>query len=141
MSDVKYDSGKLQKEAQEFIDSFKIKLQEIINIALGEAYVNLMPYIETDAWTNYREALRLELEHEYKFSKFKSEWAKDFRRAVFVENRDEMQKLIKSDMYERLKFLENSNQEYEQFRYSPIGDRYQDIKKRLDAYIEKYGDI
>lgn len=126
MSDVKYDSEKLNKDAQELMDSFRLSMKKIAEETLGELYVNIMPYAETDSWTNYREALRLELEHEYKYSKFKNEWARDFRRAVFVENREEISKLIEKDILERIKHLEDIKQEYDMFRYSPGGDRYQD---------------
>lgn len=137
MSDLKYDEEKLQKESQEIMDGFRKKIKDVIDECLGDLYVNIMPYVETDTWTNYREALRLELEHEYKYSKFKSEWARNFRRAVFVENRDEMIPLLEKDMYDRLKSLEDTHQEYEMFRYSPRGDCYQDLKQQLTATEKK----
>ena len=133
MSDVKYDADKLQVEAQEFIDLYRKKMKEVADDILGEIYVNIMPYMETDTWTNYREALRVELEHEYKYSNFKSEWATKFRRAVFVENREEISKLIEHDILKRIKHLEDCRQEFEQFRYTPNGDAYQEMKKERDA--------
>lgn len=141
MPDIKYDEDKLNKEAQHFMDVYRAKFKSIADEMLGELYVNILPYLKSDTWTNYREALRLELEHEYKYSIFKDRWAENFRRAVFVENREEMVKLLDQDIYRRLKHLEDCRQEFEQFRYSPTGDRYQDIKKKLDKYIKKYGEI
>lgn len=129
MSDVKYDSDKLQKDAQDFMNSFRIKIKDVIDETLGELYVNIMPYVETDSWTNYRESLRTELEHEYKYTKFKNDWAVNFRRAVFVENREEISKLISADILKRIKELEDIKQEFDMFRYSPGGDRYQDKVK------------
>lgn len=139
--DITFDSETLQKEAQEFVDSFRKKLKDICEETLGELYVNIMPYCETDTWMNYREAMRIELERDYKYSKFKNEWAKDLRRAIFVENREEIIPLLEKDIYERIKQLEDTTQAYEMFRYSPRGDCYQDIKKKLDLYIEKYGEL
>ncbi len=127
--DLKYDAEKLQAEAQTFIDKFRSRMKDIADETLGELYANIMPYVETDTWTNYRESLRLELEHQYKYSRFKDEWAIDFRRAVFVENRDEISKLIEQDILKRIKLLEDCRQEYEQFRYTPLGDTYQDLKR------------
>lgn len=126
--DVKYDEEKLQKDAQEFMDKYRVKMKDISDEILGELYVNILPYVETDSWTNYRESLRIDLEHEYKFRKFKEPWATNFRRAIFVENRDEISKLISEDILNRIKHLEDCKQEYEQFRYTPLGDAYQDIK-------------
>ena len=128
--DVTYNPNKLQKEAQEFIDKFRLKMKDISEEILGEIYVNIGPYIETDQWVNYREALRIELEHEYKYSNFKSDWATNFRRAVFVENREEISKLISEDILKRIKHLEDCKQEFEQFRYTPLGDTYQDLKNK-----------
>lgn len=116
--DIRVDSEQLQKEAQEFIDKFKVRMKLIADETLSELYANVGPHIETDQWTNYREQLRLELEHEYKYSKFKQPWATNFRRAVFVENREEISALIAKDILERNKFLEDRLHEFEQFRYS-----------------------
>lgn len=137
MTDLKYDQEKLQIESQEYIDKFRNKMKAIADETLGELYCNIMPYCETDTWTNYRESLRLELEHEYKFSTFKQDWAKNFRRAVFVENREEISKLIEQDILKRIKHLEDCHQEYEQFRYTPLGDTYQDLKKQYAELKEE----
>ena len=137
-TDIKYDADLLAAQAQEHIDKFRKRMKDIAEECLGEIYCNITPYIETDTWTNYREALRLELQHEYMFSNFKQPWATDFRRAVFVENREEISKLIEADMLKRIKSLEDCKQEYDQFRYSPGGDRYQDKVKELDCLKAKH---
>ena len=135
--DVKYDADLLAAQAQEQINKFRFQIQKIAEECLGEIYANITPYIETDTWTNYREALRIELQHEYKYSNFKQDWAVDFRRAVFVENREEISKLIEADILKRIKNLEDCRQEYDQFRYSPGGDSYQDKVKELQSEREK----
>lgn len=136
MKDIKYDNEKLVEDGQAFMDSFKAQMSSIVQNTLGEAYANLLPYIETDAWTNYREELRIELEREYKFSRFKQEWAVNFRRAVFVENREEISKLIEQDILKRIKHLEDCRQEFEQFRYTPLGDTYQCLKNKVNTTLE-----
>lgn len=141
MSDVKFSKEQIEKEGAEWLGKFTTKMRSLAEEIIGEIEVKTLPYIETDAWTNYREQLRLELEHEYKFSRFKSEWATNFRRAVFVENRDEMSKLISYDILQRIKALEDRHQEFECFRYTPGGDAYQAIKSRLDKYVEKFGEL
>lgn len=126
--DLRPDAETIESDAEEFLLKFKSRMKAVTEEVMGELYVNCLPYIETDAWTNYREKLRLELEYEYKFSTFKQEWAQNFRRAVFVENREELSKLIAQDILKRIKHLEDCRQEFDQFRYSPGGDRYQDLK-------------
>ena len=130
--DLRPDAETIESDAEEFLLKFKSRMKAVAEEVMGDLYVNCLPYIETDAWTNYREKLRLELEHEYKFSTFKQEWAQKFRRAVFVENREEISKLIAQDILKRIKHLEDCRQEFDQFRYSPGGDRYQDLKAELD---------
>lgn len=121
MSEVKYDPERVRKDAEIYIENFIDKMKTVADDILGRMYVDCLPHIETDAWTNYREALRLELEHEYKYSNFKADWAVNFRRAVFVENREEISKLIEADILKRIKHLEDCRQEFDQFRYSPGG--------------------
>jgi len=107
----------IEKDAQEYLDSFKIKMKKIADECMAELYVNCLPYVETDAWINYRETLRLEIAHEYKYSKFRDNWAKDLRRAILVENKEELISLLNQDLVERCKRLEEQVKEFEQFRY------------------------
>jgi len=135
--DVKYDADKIESDADEYINIFAQKMRDLASEIIGEIEVNTLPHIETNAWTNYRECLRLELEHEYKYSKFKQPWATNFRRAVFVENKEEISALISKDILDRIKHLEDCRQEYEQFRYTPLGDTYQCLNKRNEALEAK----
>ena len=143
MEDLTYDAEKLGKDAEEFIESFKKRMSDIVDETLGNAYCSILPYIETDAWTNYRQALRTEMEHEYKYSSFKTKYAKDLRKAIFVENREEISKLISDDIKERIKELEDRHQEFDMFRYSPGGDGYSDKvreNEKLKECLEFYAD-
>lgn len=118
MSDVKYDPERLKEDTEIAMSKFKSDMEKAMNECLGKVYVDVLPHIETDAWTNYREALRLELSHEYKYTRFREPWAKDLRRAIFVENREELSFLLNQDIIDRIKVLEDQVKEYEQFRYS-----------------------
>lgn len=118
MSDVKYDAEKLQQDAKAFLESFKQSMTKIADECISNLYTDCLPHIETDSWTNYREALRLEVETEYKESKFKSQWAMDLRRTILKENRDELVKLLNHDLLVRIKQLEDQLREYERFRYT-----------------------
>ena len=87
------EAGK--KEAEQFIDRFKSKMKDVCEEVLGEVYVDLMPWIETDSWQNYRNAVQHAVEREY-FSKPKelleSEeyWAQKCRAAFYREYKDEL---------------------------------------------------
>ena len=106
-----------QKDAEEIYKSFAKRIKSLCDEALGELEVNCLPHLETDAWTNYREELRIELAHEYKYSKFKDDWAKDLRRAILIENKEELVSLLNKDLVVRCKRLEDRVKDYEQFRY------------------------
>lgn len=115
---MKYDAEKLKEDTESALNSFRLSMQKIADECISKVYCDVLPHIETDAWTNYREQIRIELAHEYKYSSFKNPWAKDLRRAILVENRDELVNLLNADLLERIKVLEDRVNEYEQFRYS-----------------------
>ena len=127
------------KRTQEIFDNYKKDFLDIADKALGELYTDVAVFFESDMYSNYREEIRLEMSHEYKYSKFKDEWAKDLRRAIFVENREELSELISDDILKRVKNLEDIKQEYEMFRYSPKGVEYKDLlsqNKKLREALE-----
>ena len=132
---------KASKDAEELYKSFCAKLRKACDEILGDFEVNCVTYLESDAWSNYREAIRIEMAHEYKYSDFKNDWAKDLRRAIFVENREELAQLLSKDMLERIKYLEDCKQEYDQFRYSPGGDRYIDKCREVDQLKEEIANL
>lgn len=103
--EFKYDPAELDKQGQSYMDTFKKKMKALCEEILGDVYVDLMPHIESDTWTNYRNVLRDEYEYELKNSKFKSEYAVRFRKVIFQENRKEMAELINQDLLEENKKL------------------------------------
>lgn len=118
MSDISPElKEKVDKDAEEIYKNFCTKLRKVCDEVLGDFEVNCITYLESDAWSNYREAIRIEMSHEYKYSTFKDEWAKNLRRAILVENKEELVPLLNKDLVERCKQLEDQVKEYERFRY------------------------
>ena len=83
-----------EKEAEQFMQSFKKKMHDIADEVLGEIYVNLLPHIQSDAWMNYRNDMRSELEREYfknnDWLKSEEIWAQNLRRAFYKQFKDEL---------------------------------------------------
>jgi len=103
--ELKYDLDELDKQGQAYMDTFKKKMKAICEEILGNMYVDLMPHIESDTWTNYRNVLRNEYENDLKTSYFKSEYGVRFRRLIFQENKKEMVDLINKDLLKENKKL------------------------------------
>lgn len=97
------------KEALDLIENFKKELKHCAEVAIGNLYTEVMPYIESDSWLNYREALRLELQNKYiKEETCTSEeaWAKFVREAIFNQFRAQLERGLIKDLQGRIAFLE-----------------------------------
>jgi hypothetical protein len=93
------------QDALHLVERFKSKLQTVAEEMIGELYCNLIPHIETDAWTNYREECRLALQKEYCQSETASSeqaWAFYVRKAIFVQFREELEKGIIADQVKEI---------------------------------------
>jgi hypothetical protein len=92
-------------EAQFFLDQFKKKLLGICEDVIGDLYVNIMPYIESDSWNNFRNQVVSELQG-YGKSKLVSRYEIELIRRSLLDNyRDEIIKDLNQDMLEEIKSL------------------------------------
>ena len=95
------------QDALHLIERFKAKLQKCAEETISELYCDLVPHIETDAWMNYREEIRLAMSKQYGECLTNEElWARDFREAIFKEHRAELEKGLIADLTARIKSLE-----------------------------------
>lgn len=100
------------KGNQEFIDlleKFKKEMKHISEVTIGALYSEILPYIESDSWLNYREALRLEAQHKYvqkETCTSEEAWAKYIREAIFTQFRSELEVGLIKDLQSRITFLE-----------------------------------
>ncbi len=103
-------------EAQLFLDQFKKKLLGICEDVMGDLYVNIMPYIESDSWGNFRDQVISEIQG---YSKGKLISGYDFeliRRAILNNYRDEIIKDLNQDMLEEIKSLKKEIERLEEMR-------------------------
>lgn len=102
-------SEKGQQEAIELVERFKGELKAVAEKAISGLYCDLIPHIETDAWTNYREQLRIELQKHYVQQATVSDegaWAMYVREAIFKQFRAELEQGVIADLTKRIEFLE-----------------------------------
>ena len=99
-------SEEAENEAVAFLGGFKRKMLKVVEETLSEVYCNLVPHIETDAWTNFRNELmdgfrnydNRKVQGEYDFAKI--------RQKIYEEYRDEIIKDLDQDNLERITKLE-----------------------------------
>lgn len=99
------EAGK--EEAQKLIDQFKVEIKKAADNVIGQMYCDVVPHIESDSWTNYRNAMmdgfrnydnRMVMgEHDFK----------NIRAAIYKEYRDEIIVDLNQDMVEEIEALKN----------------------------------
>ena len=86
------------KEAQALIDEFKKRLTAAAEEVIGTLYCDVMPHIESDSWTNFRNHLMDGLRN-YGNRKIQGEYDfKGIRQAILREFRDEIIADLNQDM-------------------------------------------
>jgi hypothetical protein len=102
------EAGK--QEAQNLIDSFKVAFKKaaenVIIEFIGDAYCDIIPHIESDSWTNYRNKMMdgfrdynnrlVQGEHDFK----------TIREQIFKEFKDEIIADLDQDNIKKIKELE-----------------------------------
>lgn len=107
-------SEQAQEEADKLIKQFKLKLQEstekLVIDALGSFYINIIPYIESDSWANFRNEIMDGFKN-YNNKKIQSEYDfKVIRKQIYEDFRDEIIKDLNQDNLSRIEELEKENQ-------------------------------
>ena len=108
-----------KQESQKFIDQFKEKLKKVAEEVIGELYIDIPCYIESDSWSNFRTQImdgfknyntRLK-QNEFDF--------KEIRQQIFKEYRDDIIKDLNQDLIKENEELKNSyNLLLEQYKLS-----------------------
>lgn len=101
------------QQAQDLIDACKKQILKTVQATLGEIYCDVVPHIESDSWTNYRNAMmsgfrnygnRL-VQGEHDFAAIRAQIYKEFREDIIKDlNQDlvkENESLQKQLDYER----------------------------------------
>ena len=108
------------EEAQELIERFKkdmlTSIKDEAESIIGELYSDVMPFIESDSWKNYRNKMMDAMKN---YQRLKEHFPDDcvaIRKAILEENREEITKDLNQDLVkeiERLKdILEQSYRRY-----------------------------
>ena len=109
-----------QKEAQILIEKFKEKLKFAADETISEFYCNMMPFIESDSWTNFRNSImdgfrnynNRKIEGEYDFKKI--------RQQILKEHRDDLVKDLDKDMIEEIKQLKETIERIQELRHNHL---------------------
>ncbi len=89
-----------KKEAQLLVDSFKNKLVEIANEAIGNLYCDVASDIESDSWHNFRNQI-MDGYKNYENRKIQSRWDfKTIRSEIFKEFKSDIIVDLNQDIYE-----------------------------------------
>ena len=94
-----------KEEAQRIMDSFKLRLKEMMREVLSELYTNVSYYVESDHWTNYRNAIldgfkgytNGREDHSYDY--------KQLRQAIYANHKEEIVKDLNQDLLEEIESL------------------------------------
>lgn len=109
------------EEAQALVDAFKIKLTKAAEEAISNLYTDIIPHIESDAWTNFRHDILSGIKN-YRNRKIQSPYDfKEIRQAILRLHRDEIVNDLNQDMLERIAELEKQLDEYREREKSRYG--------------------
>jgi RNA processing factor Prp31 len=114
------EAGKV--EAQELLNKFKTKaksvLDNLLDDYLGEVYCNILPEIESDSWSNYRNTV-IDAYKNY-LNKDKRDYDfKEIRQKIYLEYKEQIDADLNQDNLDKIKKLEKEIEqmrEYEQHR-------------------------
>jgi len=87
-----------EEEAQKIMDSFKPKLVKLMEEVLGDLYADVSYYVESDHWTNYRNAL-MDGFRNYGSGKPNHEYDyKELRQAIYINHKDKIVNDLNQDL-------------------------------------------
>ena len=91
-----------KQEAVALIESFKVAVSRAAEEVIGNLYADILPYIETDSWTNYRNELMDGLRN-YNNRKIQAQYDfKKIRQAILEEHREDIIADLNQDMVEEI---------------------------------------
>ena len=90
------EQGKM--EAQKIMDSFKPKLAKLLDEVMGDLYTDVSYYVDSDHWTNYRNAL-MDGFKGYKHGKCNHQHDyKELRQAIYENHKEEILNDLNQDL-------------------------------------------
>jgi len=110
-----------KEEAQKIMDSFKPRLAKLLDEVLGDLYTDVSYYVDSDHWTNYRNAL-MDGFKGYKHGKANHEHDyKELRQSIYNNHKEEIVADLNQDL---VKENEGLKKQIEQLQQSLIEARH-----------------
>ena len=110
-----------KEEAQKIMDSFKPRLAKLLDEVLGDLYTDVSYHVDSDHWTNYRNALMNGFKG-YKHGKTNHEHDyKELRQAIYNNHKEEIVADLNQDL---VKENEGLKKQIEQLQQSLIEARH-----------------
>jgi len=94
-----------KQEAGILIEKFKKELQKAANTTIGDLYCDILPHIESDAWTNVRGEILRGLTNYTRSNKIHHYEFVAIRKQMLKENRAEIIKDLNQDMLKEIESL------------------------------------
>lgn len=92
--------------AQELINKFKNQLKKVADEVIGDLYVDVPAYIESDSWNNFRNQLMAGFKN-YGNRKIQGDYDfKEIRQQIYKEFRDEIIEDLNQDNLNKIEELE-----------------------------------
>jgi len=100
------EEGKL--EAQRIMDSFKPRIKSLIEELMRDLYTDVVYYVESDSWTNYRNDLINGFrDYAQNSEKNKCEF-KELRKAIYNNNKEEIDRDLNADLVKEVEDLKKT---------------------------------
>ena len=104
-----------KREAQELVEQFKKQLAKAAEEAIFDLYTNIVVYIESDSWTNFRNKLmdgfkdynNRKIQGDYDFREIRKQIYKDYKDEIIKDLDQDNLKIIES-LQTEIKRLENA---------------------------------
>jgi len=94
-------------EAIKLIDDFKSKLKAVADDVIGDLYCEILPYIESDSWSNFRNQIMSGF-RDYGNSKIMAKYDfKEIRKSILEHHREELINDLNQDLLEEIRSLKD----------------------------------
>lgn len=98
-------SEREQNQAEELLQSFANRMRDLADEVIGEVYVELLPYIATDTWSNVRTRFVSDLTTYPQICEHSKFDAKELRKSMLAEYHDEIVNDTIEDLQEQIEDL------------------------------------
>ena len=105
-----------KEEAAKLVESFKKQLLKAASEVLGQLHCEVVAYIETDSWTNFRNEIMDGFKN-YDNRKIQAAYDfKEIRQAIFKEYREDIIKDLNQDLLEEIENLKRQIKFFQEMR-------------------------